>query len=582
MKIPKIELSNILGLHRADITISTPVLMVLGNNEAGKSSLRDAISMALLGDPARLKIKNKKDLVQLMHGDAKKGRMTLIDEADEVIAEYKLPGGEHSAPKITGGEFLQYVINPSLTASLDDKSLRSMLFQLTRCKASPEISAGLLLKRGARPDMVEEVKPMLRSGFPSAAKDAAEKATQTKGAFRSLTGDNWGSVQSAGWEMVIPDAPDMQDVSPEAIDAVIADHAKIAAEIEKGIGYIAGLEGKIEQANTFYTRRDELTEAFELLDRAQTKLAVDKQTLEELESTLAHAQEKLKEMQAGVVPVACPCCKELLKITGQTLAKFEGLKADTNATTTLALEVTKSKSAVDMLKRTIENDLKAVTTAENAGKDLKELEAAGCPEVKEGAMDRAQAKLSECRLLADKLRAKIEAMKQRQEAIDGADETTEKARQHHEDVMAWLLIAEALAPDGIPSEILSTALKPVNDSLAILSRLSGWKKVEISKDMEITADGRIYGLMSESAKWRIDTLLAAMIAQISELKFMVLDRFDVLDQVGRGQLFNMLLDLAEMGAIEQAIICGTLKQPLSGMPPEVGQVWIEAGQAANV
>jgi hypothetical protein len=576
VKISKIEVANVLGLHRADIDITTPILMVLGNNEAGKSSLRDAISMAILGDPVRVKL--KKDYGQLLHQDAKKGRVTLLQGAD-LLAEYKLPGGEHACEPIVGADFLPYVISPQLTASLPDKDLRTMLFQLTKCKASPDVTAKLLIARGADEKLVEEVKPMLRAGFPSAAKDAAERATQAKGAFRALTGENWGSVQSEGWELVIPDAPDMPDVSPAAIDAVIEQHAAVLVNIEKGIAFIAGLEAKTEQANTFYTRRDELAEAFELLGRAQIKLDTDKKTLEELERTLAQSQDKLKAMQAGVVPVPCPCCGEELRITGQTLAKFEGQKADTKATTDLALDVTKAKAAVDMLKRTIENDLKAVTTAENAGADLKALEEAGCPEVKDGALTNAQAKLTECRLLADKLRAKVEAMKQRREMIDGAEATTAKAAQHHKEVMAWLLIADALKPDGIPADILSTALKPVNDSLAILSRLSGWKKVEISPDMQITADGRVYGLMSESAKWRIDTLLALAISQISELRFVTLDRFDVLDMVGRKQLIGMLMQLAEMGLVDQAIILGTLKAPLVGMPAEVGQVWITNGNA---
>lgn len=581
MKISKIEVSNVLALHRADIEINTPILMVLGANEAGKSSLRDAISMAILGDPSRLKIKNKGELVQLMHGDSKKGRVTLLS-GEDLVGQYTLPKGEHEAPTIPGSAFLPHVINPQLTASLPDKDLRTMLFQLTQCKASPDVTAKLLIARGADEKLVEEVKPMLRAGFPSAAKDAAERATQSKGSFRTVTGENWGSIQSEGWELLIPEAPDMPDVSAEAIDAVIKQHSDVLANIEKGIGFIAGLESKIEQAATFYTRRDELTEAFELLGRAQTKLDTDKQTLEELESTLAAASDKLKAMQAGVVPVACPCCAELLRITGQTLAKFEGLKADTKATTDLALDVTKSKRVVDMLKRTIENDLRTVTTAENAGADLKVLETAGCPEVKDGALVNAQAKLTECRLLADKLRAKVEAMKQRQEAIAGADSTTATARKHHKEVTDWLLIADALKPDGIPAEILATALKPINDSLAILSRLSGWKKVEISRDMEITADGRIYGLMSESAKWRIDALLALAIAQISELRFVALDRFDVLDMVGRKQLIGMLMQLAEMGLMDQAIILGTLKAPLAGMPKAISQVWIDKGCAEAV
>lgn len=581
MKITRIEVANILGLHRADIDISTPILMVLGSNEAGKSSLRDAVSMAILGDPSRLKIKNKGELVQLMHGDAKKGRVTLL-AGDDLIGQYTLPKGEHEAQAIPGAEFLPYVVNPKLTASLDDKALRQMLFQLTRCKASPEVTAKLLIARGAREELVEEVKPMLRAGFPSASKDAAERATQAKGAFRALTGDNWGSIQSADWEMIIPDAPDMPDVSPEAIDAVIAQHTAMAAEVEKGVKFIAGLEGRIEQANTYNARHAELTEAAGLLKRAQAKLETDQGTLVELEEALAPAIQRLQEMQAGVVPVACPCCAELLRITGQKLEKFTGLKADAKATTDLALDVNKSKSAVDMLKRTITNDIAAVTTAENAAKDLAALEAAGVPEIKPNALEGATEKLNQCRVKADQLRAKVEAMKQRQEAIASADATTDKAREHHADVLAWTLIADALKPDGIPSEILGNALKPVNDSLAILSRISGWKKVEISADMAITADGRIYGLMSESAQWRIDTLLAAMIAQISELKFMVLDRFDVLDQSGRGELFNMVLDLADMKLMDQVIICGTLKQALTGMPPEIGQVWITNGNAEAV
>jgi len=579
VKIDKIEVSNVLAIHRADIAITTPILMVLGNNEAGKSSLRDAISMAILNEPVRVKL--KKDYGQLLHDGAKKGRVTLL-QSDETMAEYKLPAGEQTCIEIPGAKYLQYVISPSTIGRMTDKELRGFLFELTRCKVSPDATAKILISRGHDEKLVEEVKPMLRSGFPAASKDCAERATQAKGAFRALTGENWGSIQSEGWELVIPDAPDMPDVSPEAIDAVIANHVKAAQDVENGVKYVAGLEAKIDQAANFYTRRDELSEAFELLKRAQTKLSTDQKTLADLEEALLPAQQQLKDMQASVVPVACPCCAELLTIKGQTLEKFAGLKADTNAHADLALQVTKSRSAIDMLKRTIENDIAAVTTAENAGRDLKAMDEAGCPEVASDSMNKAQTKLTECRLLADKLRAKVEAMKQRQELISGAEKTTADAQKHHADVVAWLAIADELKPDGIPSEILGTALKPVNDSLAILSRLSGWKKVEITKDMQITADGRIYGLMSESAQWRIDTLLAAMIAQISELRFMVLDRFDVLDMTGRKQLIGMLMQLADMGLIEQAIICGTLKSPLAGMPESVGQIWVENGIAENV
>lgn len=556
MKISRLEISNVLAISRADIDCPTPILMVVGNNEAGKSSLADAISMALLGVPSR--VKHKKDLGQLLHDDSKKGRTTMIS-GDEVLGQFLLPKGEHTVAEAPGLEFLPFLLRPRSFADLDLKERRGFLFKLTKQKNSIEKTGEMLLARGCRPDLVEEIKPMLRSGFPEASKAAAENATAAKQQFKGLTGDNWGAIQSAEWTVHVPDAPDMPDVSPEAINKEIAEYTKVSGWIEETIQHIAKLENNVELAKTFNARKAELEEAAALLPRAQNKLNADRDSLEELESSFAITQTKLAEAQAGVVPVKCPCCDAELTIKGQTLEKFSGLKADTKATSDLALSLTKTRSAIDMMKRTIENDISAVTTATNAGKDLDAHIEAGVPVVKAGEIEAAKEKQQELRDFLTMQRIKVEAMKQRQELLNTADETNNKAAQHHLDVIDWLKVSEALAPNGIPAEILATAIKPVNDSLAILSRLAGWKKVVIGDDMELTAAGRVYGLMSESAQWRIDTLIACAIAQISGLKFVLVDRWDVLDVLGRGQCVGLLRELCAMGSLDQAIICGTLK-----------------------
>ena len=573
MKISRIEISNVLAISRADIDCPDPILIVAGSNEAGKSSLADAISMAMLGVPSR--VKHKKDLGQLLHDDSKKGRVTLLD-GDDVLGQFQLPKGDHTSAEIPNLDFLPFLLRPRAFADLDPKERRGFLFKLTKQKNSIEKTAEMMLARGCRPGLVEEIKPMLRSGFPEASKSAAENATAAKSQFKGLTGDNWGSIQSAEWTLHIPDAPDMPDVSPEAIDKEMAEYTKVHGWIETGILHVAKLEGEVEQAKTFSTRKTDLEVSAGLLERAQAKLAADRKSLAELEESFTFNQTKLAEAQAGVVPVKCPCCEAELTIKGQTLEKFAGLKAGTKATSDLALILTKARSAIDMMKRTIENDIAAVTTAQNAGKDLAAHIEAGVPVIKDGAIESAQAKLDEYREWCAKQRIKVEAMKQRQELLATADETNKKAAKHHLDVVDWLKVSEALAPNGIPAEILTTAIKPLNDSLAILSRLATWKKVVITDDMEITADGRVYGLMSESAQWRIDTLMACAIAQISGLKFVLVDRFDVLDIKGRTQCVGLLRELASMGALDQAIICGTLK---AKYPEFAGatQVWFEHG-----
>lgn len=574
MKISRLEVSNVLAISRADIDIPTPLLMVVGSNEAGKSSLADAISMAMLGVPSR--VKHKKDLGQLLHDDAKKGRVTALS-GDEVLGQYQLPKGDHVAAELPNLEFLPFLLRPRMFADLDLKERRAFLFKLTKQKNSIEKTAAMMLERGCRPDLVEEIKPMLRSGFPEASKSAAENATASKQLFKGLTGDNWGSIQSAEWEVHIPEAPDMPDVSPAAINKEIAKYQTVSADIEKGILYVAKLQNDERLAQTFQARKEELEQSAGLLKRAQVKLQTDRESLEELENSFKLTQEQLAAAQAGVVPVKCPCCDAELTIKGQTLEKFAGLKADTKATSDLALALTKTRNAIDMMKRAIENDIAAVTTASNAAADLAAHIEAGAPVVKPSDIETGEAKLAECREVAGKLRIRVEAMKQRQELLETAEETNKTANKHHLDVIEWLKVSAALAPDGIPADILATALKPVNDSLAILSRLAGWKKVVIGDDMELTAAGRLYGLMSESAQWRIDTLIACAIAQISELKFVLVDRWDVLDVVGRGRCVALLRELTSMGALDQAIICGTLKaKPNSSDTTTV--VWFEDGK----
>lgn len=576
MKLSRIEISNVLGLHRADIDVTSPILMVMGSNEAGKSSLRDAISMALIGDPVRVKL--KKNYGQLLHEDAKKGRVTLLSDG-ELLAEYKLPSGDHKCEPIPKSEFVNYVINPALFARTPEADRRSMLFKLTACKVSPDVTAQMLIARGADSAFVDEVKPMLRSGFQSASKDAAERATQAKGAWRQLTGANWGSSVGETWEAEVPD---VEIPTSEELDKIMASHKKAQSELTKGTEWVGEQTAKLAATKSYNARRNALRETAELLDRRKAKLAVTETDHAAWVAKLKPLEARLEELKTASSPVKCPCCEAELRIVAGALEKFTGLKENTKEKTDVALEVTKARKAVEDLSRVKVNDMRDVADSEAATKQLKLVEAEEIDMVDEAKLEEAKEKVNALRQREAQLRAEFNAKQQLRVDAAGVEDLTQRARLIHATVKAWLLIAEALSPAGIPSEILGKALKPVNDSLAILAGMCGWKKVEINSDMEITADGRLYGLMSESAQWRIDTLIALAIAQISELRFAVLDRFDVLDGASKKQLFKMLIQLGSMNLIDQVIVCGTYAEPIKGMPPSVQQVWVANGQAEVV
>ena len=165
----------------------------------------------------------------------------------------------------------------------------------------------------------------------------------------------------------------------------------------------------------------------------------------------------------------------------------------------------------------------------------------------------AEAQIAKLKSERAAITARIDAAASVKRAHESAQRKTTEAAGHHADVQAWEQIAEALAPSGIPAELLSEALTPLNDALAGHAESAQCPRVVVEADMTVTADGRAYALLSESEQWRADAMLAATIARLSDVRLLVLDRFDVLDQQGRLP---------------------------TGLPESTRAVWIEGGRAS--
>ena len=163
-----------------------------------------------------------------------------------------------------------------------------------------------------------------------------------------------------------------------------------------------------------------------------------------------------------------------------------------------------------------------------------------------------------------------------------ADTCTVKATSAHKAVTAWLQIADALSPEGIPGEMLAAALEPINDRLQRSATDAEWLRAEVGADMSVTGDSRPYALLSESEKWRVDAMLAEAVSYLSKLGLVVLDRFDCLDLQGRTDLLAWLELLADEGEIQSALIFGTLKALPTGLPECVEACWIEGGVVSNL
>ncbi|MBF8733071.1 AAA family ATPase [Pseudomonas guariconensis] len=570
MHLEHIFIENFQGLRSASLDLATPITLVAGFNGAGKSSLREAIGFALGGSG---RVAHKKDYAKLVTEGEKKAQ--IIVSHDGAASSFALPKGTAERHNVPGDEYLPFVLTPGAFAALDEKARRALLFKLTKSSAKPDVVVAKLAERKADAAKVEKVKPLLLSGFAAAQDQAKTYAAESRGAWKAITGEQYGSEKAEGWRVELHG----EVASEKDRDEVFAQHAKVQSDIENGNRFIGEQDGKRQAAAGLDQRKAELQAAAELLERAVAKRQTTEQDLAKLEQQLPDLQAQLKDQQLGSGGCECPACGAGLKIVGSKLELYKGLKQDTAATSTLALDITNMQRSIEMLRRTLQNDMAAVAKAEAARDDLASLEGQQAEAFDQAKYDRAVESLNQLRKLEGELRAKYTALMDQAIAAKSADENTAKAAQHHQDVKDWVLIEKALAPDGIPGEILAGALQPFNASLNRTSKLTGWPAVQVSTDMEITAGGRLYQLLSESEQWRCDTLLALAIAVHSGLKLVMLDRFDVLDLPARGQLLGMLVGLAKAGDIESAIVLGTLKAKPAKLPPEISAVWIEGGVA---
>ena len=216
-------------------------------------------------------------------------------------------------------------------------------------------------------------------------------------------------------------------------------------------------------------------------------------------------------------------------------------------------------------------NLEAAQIAATQLKALDELQAATVDSCEiETRVTELQAKRKAAQDSIDRLKEIADKFTRRAALID-------QVKNLHADVLDWTAIADALAPDNIPAELLAEALTPINERLTISSESAQWSDVTITRDIQVLFGGRDYALISESEKWRADAMIAEAVSHISGVKLLVLDRFDCLDAQGREDALYWLDDLAEDGEIDSCLIFGTLKGLPESLPQNISTHWIEGG-----
>jgi DNA repair exonuclease SbcCD ATPase subunit len=592
MKIERIYASHFLGLAAVDVGTRQHVQLFAGANGAGKSSLRDAVALALTADLGRVSLK-------------KEAPALIRDGADLAVVELKTVDGDeyrvsiNRSGKITDScsgrqtdPVLAYVLDAQRVAGLTPGERRAFLFELMGLKTEPAAVKERLTARGCDAARVERIAPLLRSGFDAAAKEAKAKATEAKGAWRAATGETYGSEKGKTWRAAVPayDAAAAKRVDTEL------QHLDVAAE--QWQRQVGALQAEETRRAALRAKLPALTEHAARVGRIETKLGTDEATLADVAQQLQGLQQ-----QAGTAPrkglvhdmartftdllavLPTPADSQAhakqwdaaLDVLDTYAAEHGPVYAEAGSNAEAAAKLPDLQRAHATATSAVANDKRDLAAAQQAQAEAAAIEAELAETFDAAGLAEARTKVDEFKAQRVTLVAKLEAFRSVKAAIDAADTKTKQAAQHHADVVAWDALADALGPDGIPGEMLAEALGPMNERMASSAVDTDWPTVVIDADMAITAGGRPYRLLSESERWRVDAVLAEAVAQLSGARLLVLDRFDVLDLTGRSQLLGWLDVLAETGEIDTALIFGTLKALPANLPETIGAHWIENG-----
>lgn len=581
MKITAIQADNLLGIKSVNVKLDTVVTLFAGRNGSGKSSIQEAVRMAICQDQVR-DVTTKKEFGKLVHGDAKAGgAMIGIDNDSDKSFAFNMPKGDFTGPEIS--ESMRVALNGQRFARMTADERRTFLFGLTKLKPNAEtVKARMMTAKWAcEESKVDAVLPLLRTGFPSVCDHAKSKATEAKGAWRQLTGGTYGPLKAPEWEAPLPDMP-AGDLAH--LETTVAGLDRNIATLNESLGAIKNAARKAQEDAA---RRANLADAAGKVPSLVDQLARAKQELADYEPSVV----ALRERAAGTARVglvhdlaAWVIAQPLRDKEGEDLvARYEkehgklGAKVDAEAQALLPAHE-QGLVVIQNRIRNLQRDLDSATQAKGQFDALAPAEGAvdASEEIKEVEAMLATARAD--RMKAENQRLDIVTVTAARAA---AATKTKQALAHHDDVMAWTKVADALAPDGIPAEMLLDALQPVNAALEQAAIDTDWRQVVIAPDMSITALGRPYQLLSESEQWRTDAMIAQVVAELSGLRILMLDRFDVLDMPGRVQCLEWLDSLAFNDVMDTVLLFGTLKALPDNLADTITAYWVEDGFIAG-
>lgn len=558
--IKSLSITNFMQLEKLELELTAPLNIFVGQNESGKSSIRDAILWAFTGQARGLKTHS--DQAALIREGGKAVEVHVTPNSGRTFTRRKTP----KSNAVVSGEIPDIGLNPAILFDpypflfLQEAQRRELFFQVIPGLNPTE---GNIFNRISRWSAIEEIiaadeedwsLPLVRfiakmaasHGFPGAEKEAVMKRREAK----RLRDEYKGATEPEKTITIDEKEYDIPTLSLSAIEATLRDLQAQKDDLlrQKGAGEawakrLATIKGQLERIVTL-----PLPPADDFIRLLQQDLQDNKNALE------VNAEEiKQATVQEQSFPAICPaislqfmaCPKAGIRV-GHTLPEpgviesltqnRQGLIKTGDEITTKLAEANKQVEeyqAAMTRKAALEEELSKLKSEPEAGTDL-------------------DTEIAQRQQRIDRGRAFEKAASDYDIALNIYKANQEKLAAAEQEVIIYDALQKALAPDGIPSQMIAEALDGINELLdEAATYLFPGRYLHLTGDLEIVLQNSPYATLSKSAKYRVGVAFQYALARLAGARLLMVDEVDILDENHRGQLICFLL--AHLSDFDQII-----------------------------
>ena len=543
----RIRISHFLSIKDLDININSPINFIVGQNDAGKSAVMDAIVWCLTGKCRGYD--NPEEQKALIRQDAKAGEVSLTLPDGRTATKVLLHSPASPILSIEGQEDQSFFVKHNLyidagnILDIPDKNRQGALLRLLlgdRLTAD-EVNCKLMNYLGLE-EPNQEVSRIssvaINMGFHKAHYEASLLCTETKQKI-----DGFRHIKKPDPNIILDGkAYVITDLDREAVVAGIQNlKAKLRAlksPADKKEARIAELEKELSELKSQLGEppreglREDWIEEVDLLTNKKTELLV---ALEESDQDNEELGSNLKAIEENL--------ESAMKSLEEVEEKEKSYKQTVNKITILEKKLAEARKAY---------------SADSNGQETEKL----------------KKRIASGKALLDAIDSYWADAKKHELAEEIIESKTKELAFYEK-------LEKALSPDAVPAQVMADVIVKANKLLTVAARhLFPGRSLSITNDGDIVLSGTYAGTLSRSEKYRLSLALQYVLTRLADERILLIDNADVLDASHRMGLVNFLLTVKS--DYDVIIVFATSNRAHQSPNPDIRVWWLDKDKIQEI